>query len=253
VNDVAVAGERSADPVPESVIEIRDLRAGYGRSVVLHGISVTLGAKAVSVVLGPNGAGKTTLIRAICGGIPARGSLTVLGERVSGRKWTPQGMLGLGIAVVPSGRGTFRDLSVDDNLMAGGSLLRRREARAEADRWYSQFPLLAERRGQRAGLLSGGEQQILAIARALMSRPRFLLLDEPSLGLAPIIVERVYDVLSTLKATGSFGMLIVEQSVAHATAISEMAYLLDGGQLVKSGPAAHIVEDEEVRRVYLGY
>jgi branched-chain amino acid transport system ATP-binding protein len=239
--------------MPVDAIEIRDLRAGYGRSLVLHDISITLDAKSVSVVLGPNGAGKTTLIRAICGAIPARGSLTVLGEPVSKRRWSPQGMLGLGIAVVPSGRGTFRDLSVDDNLMSGGSLLGRREARAEADRWYAQFPILAERRGQRAGLMSGGEQQMLAIARALMSRPRFLLLDEPSLGLAPIVVERVYDVLSTLKETGDFGMLIVEQSVAHATTISETAYLLDGGQVIKSGPAAEIAEDEEVRRVYLGY
>jgi branched-chain amino acid transport system ATP-binding protein len=236
----------------ESVIELDDLKAGYGRSTVLHGISVAFNAKSVSVVLGPNGAGKTTLIRSICGAIPARGSLSVFGARVPRRQWTPQGMLGLGVAVVPSGRGTFRDLSVDDNLMAGGSLLGRREARAEVDRWYAQFPLLAERRGQRAGLLSGGEQQILAIARALMPKPRFLLLDEPSLGLAPVVVERVYDVLSTLKETGSFGMLIVEQSVANAAAISEMAYLLDGGQLVKSGPAAEIVEDEEVKRVYLG-
>jgi branched-chain amino acid transport system ATP-binding protein len=239
--------------MPANAIEIRDLRAGYGRSLVLHDISITLDAKSVSVVLGPNGAGKTTLIRAICGAIPARGSMTVLGERVSRRRWSPQGMLGLGIAVVPSGRGTFRDLSVDDNLLSGGSLLGRREARAEADRWYAQFPILAERRGQRAGLMSGGEQQMLAIARALMSKPRFLLLDEPSLGLAPIVVERVYDVLSTLKETGDFGMLIVEQSVAYATAISETAYLLDGGQVIKSGPAAEIAEDEEVRRVYLGY
>jgi branched-chain amino acid transport system ATP-binding protein len=239
--------------MPVNAIEIRDLRAGYGRALVLHDISITLDAKAVSVVLGPNGAGKTTLIRAICGAIPARGSLTVLGEQVTRRRWSPQGMLGLGIAVVPSGRGTFRDLSVDDNLLSGGSLLARREARAEADRWYEQFPILAERRGQRAGLMSGGEQQILAIARALMSKPRFLLLDEPSLGLAPIMVERVYDVLSTLKETGEFGMLIVEQSVAHATAISETAYLLDGGQVIKSGPAAEIAKDEEVRRVYLGY
>jgi branched-chain amino acid transport system ATP-binding protein len=239
--------------MPTDAIEIRHLRAGYGRSLVLHDISITLDAKSVSVVLGPNGAGKTTLIRAICGAIPARGSLTVLGEQVSKRRWSPQGMLELGIAVVPSGRGTFRDLSVDDNLMSGGSLLGRREARAEADRWYAQFPILAERRGQRAGLMSGGEQQMLAIARALMSRPRFLLLDEPSLGLAPIVVERVYDVLSTLKETGDFGMLIVEQSVAHATTISETAYLLDGGQVIKSGPAAEIAEDEEVRRVYLGY
>jgi branched-chain amino acid transport system ATP-binding protein len=239
--------------MPANAIEIRDLRAGYGRSLVLHDISITLDAKSVSVVLGPNGAGKTTLIRAICGAIPARGSMTVLGKRVSRRRWSPQGMLGLGIAVVPSGRGTFRDLSVDDNLLSGGSLLGRREARAEADRWYAQFPILAERRGQRAGLMSGGEQQMLAIARALMSKPRFLLLDEPSLGLAPIVVERVYDVLSTLKETGDFGMLIVEQSVAYATAISETAYLLDGGQVIKSGPAAEIAEDEEVRRVYLGY
>jgi branched-chain amino acid transport system ATP-binding protein len=236
----------------QSGIELVDLEAGYGRAAVLHGISVTFDAKSVSVVLGPNGAGKTTLIRSICGAIPAQGSLSVFGERVTRRRWTPQGMLGLGVAVVPSGRGTFRDLSVDDNLMAGGSLLGRREARAEVGRWYEQFPILAERRGQRAGLLSGGEQQILAIARALMPKPRFLLLDEPSLGLAPVVVERVYDVLSTLKETGSFGMLIVEQSVANAAAISEMAYLLDGGQLVKSGPAAEIVEDEEVKRVYLG-
>jgi branched-chain amino acid transport system ATP-binding protein len=236
----------------QSGIELVDLEAGYGRAPVLHGISVAFDAKSVSVVLGPNGAGKTTLIRSICGAIPAQGSLSVFGEPVTRRRWTPQGMLGLGVAVVPSGRGTFRDLSVDDNLMAGGSLLGRREARAEANRWYDQFPILAARRGQRAGLLSGGEQQILAIARALMPKPRFLLLDEPSLGLAPVVVERVYDVLSTLKETGSFGMLIVEQSVANAAAISEMAYLLDGGQLVKSGPAAEIVEDEEVKRVYLG-
>jgi branched-chain amino acid transport system ATP-binding protein len=234
-------------------IEVKDLRASYGRATVLHGVSLSLETNEVSIVLGPNGAGKTTLLLAICGAIPSKGSVVIDGKLVTGRSWTPQGMLKLGVAVVPSGRGTFRDLSVYENLLAGGFLLSKRDARVEADRWLEEFPRLADRRGQRAGLLSGGEQQMLAIARALMSRPTFLLLDEPSVGLAPIIVEQVYEILGRLKSMGSFGMLIVEQSIAHATEIAKTAYLLDGGQIVKEGTTEEVVGDDETRRAYLGY
>jgi branched-chain amino acid transport system ATP-binding protein len=230
-----------------------DLVAGYGTSTVLEGVSVEVGHGQVSAVLGANGAGKTTLLRAIAGLIPSRGQLFVDGNEVRRRHWNPGALLAHGLAMVPSGRGTLRDLTVADNLAVGGITLPRRRRQAEMDRWFAFFPRLAERRDTRAGLLSGGEQQMLAIARALMPSPRILLLDEPALGLAPVIVEQVYGALRELNRDNGLSMLLVEQAVAALDEISDRVYLLDTGQIVRAGTPAEVADDENLRRAYLGY
>jgi branched-chain amino acid transport system ATP-binding protein len=235
------------------VLRAVDLVAGYGKAHVLEDVSIDVAAGRVSAVLGPNGAGKTTLLRAIAGIIPARGHLLLDGVEIRRRHWNPQGLLKQGLAMVPSGRGTLRDLTVADNLAVGGITLPRRRRAAEAERWFTFFPRLAERRDTRAGLLSGGEQQMLAIARALMPGPRILLLDEPALGLAPALVEQVYDALGALNRDEGLSMLLVEQAAAALDEISDMVYLLDSGQIVRSGTAAEVVDDENLRRAYLGY
>ncbi len=234
-----------------AILEVQDLRAGYGPVEVLHGIDLTVSEGEVVVVLGANGAGKTTTMRAVSGTIPRRGSVYLDGTDIT--RSSPDAIVRAGVAQVPQGRGTFVDLTVADNLRAGAYT--RRDAGVEDDlnRWYELFPRLAERRGQRAGGLSGGEQQMLAIARALMSRPRLLLCDEPSLGLAPIIVQELFGILSRLNKDEGLSLLLVEQNANLAMGIAHRAYLLETGDIVASGDAESIRNDDSIRKAYLGY
>ena len=231
-------------------LDVADLHAGYGPVEVLHGIDLSVGAGEVVVVLGANGAGKTTLMRAISGTIERRGSVRLAGQDIT--RASPDRIVRAGLAQVPQGRGTFVDLSVEDNLRVG-AYTRRDDPAADLDRWYEQFPRLADRRTQKAGSLSGGEQQMLAIARALMSRPKLLLCDEPSLGLAPLIVQEMFGILAHLNREEGLAVLLVEQNANLAMEIANRAYLLGTGTIVTSGDAETIRNDEAIRQAYLGY
>ncbi len=231
-------------------LDVADLHAGYGPVEVLHGIDLSVGAGEVVVVLGANGAGKTTLMRAISGTIERRGSVRLAGQDIT--RASPDRIVRAGVAQVPQGRGTFVDLSVEDNLRVG-AYTRRDDPAADLDRWYEQFPRLADRRTQKAGSLSGGEQQMLAIARALMSRPKLLLCDEPSLGLAPLIVQEMFGILAHLNREEGLAVLLVEQNANLAMEIANRAYLLGTGTIVTSGDAETIRNDEAIRQAYLGY
>jgi branched-chain amino acid transport system ATP-binding protein len=235
----------------EKLLQVEGLHASYGPVRVLHGINLEVSSGEVVVVLGANGAGKTTTIRAICGMVATQGSIRVCGQDVVGKKTAD--IARLGVAHVPQGRGTFPDLSVADNLALGAFTRKDREVAADIERWYEVFPRLGERRDQAAGSMSGGEQQMLAMARALMGRPRLLLLDEPSLGLAPLIVQDLFHRLGDIKAETGTTMLIVEQNANLALAIADRAYVLEAGQIVLSGTADELQEDDAVRRAYLGY
>jgi len=235
-----------------ALLEVEDLRAAYGPVRALHGVDVSVEEGGVVAILGPNGAGKTTTLRALTGMVRASGRITFDGHRLAGLP--TERIVRLGVAHVPEGRGTFPALTVDENLRLGAYL--RRDAagvRADLDRWYWVFPRLADRRGQAAGSLSGGEQQMLSIARALMLRPRLLLLDEPSLGLAPLIIRELFDVLGRVKREQRTTMLLVEQNTNLALELADHAYVLEAGRTVLAGPAAEIKTDEHVRRAYLGY
>jgi branched-chain amino acid transport system ATP-binding protein len=234
-----------------TLLDVSDLHAGYGPVEVLRGIDLTVAAGEVVVVLGANGAGKTTLIRSISGTINRRGSVRLGDEDIS--RASPDHIVHAGVAQVPQGRGTFVDLSVDDNLRVGAYTRKDGDIDADCERWYDTFPRLRERRGQKAGSLSGGEQQMLAIARALMSRPTLLLCDEPSLGLAPIIVQEVFGVLGRLNKEEDLSILLVEQNANLAMDIADRAYLLETGSIVASGDAETIRNDDAVRKAYLGY
>jgi len=218
---------------------------------VLHGISLVVAEGEVVVVLGANGAGKTTTIRSICGMVATQGSVLLGGKDIVGKRTAD--VARLGVAHVPQGRGTFSDLSVEDNLQLGAFTRKDGDVRDDIDRWYEVFPVLGERRAQSAGTLSGGEQQMLAVARALMGRPRLLLLDEPSLGLAPLIVQDLFRRLEGIKADLGTTMLVVEQNANLALGIADRAYVLEAGTIVLSGTAAELREDDAVRRAYLGY
>jgi branched-chain amino acid transport system ATP-binding protein len=218
---------------------------------VLHGVTFHVSEGEVVVVLGANGAGKTTTLRAICQMINTRGRVELEGASLTGRSTTT--VVRRGVAHVPQGRGTFPELSVRDNLEVGAYVRKDRDVAADIDRWFEAFPRLAERRTQLAGSLSGGEQQMLAIARALMGRPRLLLLDEPSLGLAPIIVQDLFRRLGALNAEQGITMLVVEQNANLAFEIAHRAYVLEAGQIALSGTAEELRNDEAVRRAYLGY
>ena len=233
------------------ILEVSGLRAGYGPVEVLHGIDLAVGEGEVVVVLGANGAGKTTTMRAISGTIPRRGSVRLDGNDIT--RVTPDRILRAGVAQVPQGRGTFVDLSVEDNLRVGAFSRRDGDVASDLDRWYEVFPRLAQRRTQRGGSLSGGEQQMLAIARALMSRPRLLLCDEPSLGLAPIIVQELFGILRRLNTEEGLSVLLVEQNANLAMEIAHRAYLLETGAIVASGDADTIRNDDSIRKAYLGY
>jgi ABC-type branched-subunit amino acid transport system ATPase component len=235
---------------------VRDLQVAYGAaSPALRGVSVQVPSGGMIAVLGANGAGKSTLLRAISGTLPFAGGRVVGGSvEFDGRRidaQDPATIARTGVVQVPEGRQVFEDLTVEENLRAGGLAVDRARRRQARDRMFDLFPLLRERAGQRAGLLSGGEQQMLAIARALMTMPRLLLLDEPSLGLAPRMVQHIAEVIAAIRQSGT-AIVLVEQNAAMALALSETAYVLEVGQVTTHGPAAQLAATDEVRQRYLG-
>ena len=238
-------------PRGDPLLVLDRVHAAYGPVQVLHGISLEVAEGEVVVVLGANGAGKTTTIRAICGMVATRGTVRVGGTDVVGRKTAD--VARLGVAHVPQGRGTFPDLSVEDNMRLGAYVRKDKDVSADIERWYEVFPVLGERRQQAAGNLSGGEQQMLALGRALMGKPKLLLLDEPSLGLAPKVVQSLFQRLGTIKADLGTTMLVVEQNANLALGIADRAYVLEAGTIALSGTAAELQQDDAVRRAYLGY
>ena len=235
-----------------ALLEAKNLRAGYGPTQVLHGIDLAIEEGTITTLLGANGAGKTTTLRALCGMIKTSGEILFAGKRIDGR--ATEDIVRLGVAHVPDGRGTFGSLTTEENLKLG-AYVRKDRAAVEADyeRMYGYFPRLKERRLQQAGTLSGGEQQMLALARALMLRPRLLLMDEPSFGLAPLIVKEIFRIMKAINEQEKMTILLVEQNAAMALELADHAYLMETGALVLSGPAAAVKSDEAVRRSYLGY
>ncbi len=236
-----------------ALLETRALHAGYGETRVLHGIDFAVEQGGVTALLGANGAGKTTTLRAICGMIRTTGGeITFANERIDGK--ATEDIVKRGVAHVPDGRGTFVELTVEENLRLGAFLRNDRAGVAQDfDRVFGYFPRLRERFRQQAGTLSGGEQQMLAIARALLLRPKLLLLDEPSFGLAPLIVQEIFAIMHRIRADEGVSILLVEQNANLALEIAEQAYLLETGRIVVSGPAADIRRDDSIRRSYLGY
>jgi branched-chain amino acid transport system ATP-binding protein len=234
------------------MLELRRVGAAYGPTQVLEGVDLAVEEHGITALLGANGAGKTTTLRAICNlMVRVSGEIRFAGERIDGK--ATEDIVRLGVAHVPDGRGTFLDMSVEENLRLGAYTRRDRGVAADFRRLYGHFPRLHERRRQQAGTLSGGEQQMLAISRALMLRPKLLLLDEPSFGLAPLIVEEIFRILRAINRDEGVGMLLVEQNANLALELANHAYLLDTGRIVTGGPATRIACDEAVRRAYLGY
>jgi len=233
-----------------TLLEVENLTAAYGQIRALHGVDLTVREGQVVTLLGPNGSGKTTTLRSICGMVRAGGRIAFRGRDLTGL--STEKITRLGIAHVPEGRGTFPGLTVAENLKLGAYGRRDGDVRRDIERWYGIFPRLADRRDQPAGSLSGGEQQMLAVARALLSRPTLLLLDEPSLGLAPIVVREVFAVLGRIRDEEGTGMLLVEQNAALALELADAAYVLAAGRTVLSGPASEIRAEDSVRRSYLG-
>jgi len=229
-----------------TLLALEDVHARYGDVRALHGVSIEVTEGEVVSVLGPNGAGKTTTLRAVSGTVRTTGTIVFAGKRV-GR--SPEAAARAGIAHVPEGRGTFPGLTVWDNLRLGAYTVRR----ADFERALTFFPWLAERRDQRAGTLSGGEQQMLALARALVSRPRLLLLDEPSLGLAPLVVREIFAIVRRLNEEEGLTVLVVEQNANVALDSSQRAYVLEAGHVALAGTAAELRANESIRRSYLGY
>ena len=235
-----------------ALLETKGLSAFYGPTQVLHAVDLAVEERGITALLGANGAGKTTLLRALCSMVRREGAILFDGKPFNPRE--AEDAARLGIAHVPDGRGTFLDLTVEQNLKLGAYTRKDREAvAADIDRTFVYFPRLKERREQQAGTLSGGEQQMLAISRALMLRPRLLLLDEPSFGLAPLIVKGIFDILRTINKDEGVSMLMVEQNANLALALADHAYLIETGRVVIGGTAAAVRADEAVRRVYLGY
>ena len=234
------------------LLEVKDLFAGYGGTEVLHGLSMEIEEGSITTLLGANGAGKTTTLRALCKMIKVRGQIIFDGQAVEGK--ATEDIVRLGVAHVPDGRGTFGSLSTEENLRLGSYTRKDKDGVAlDMEKMYSHFPRLKERRNQQAGTLSGGEQQMLAIARALMLRPRLLLLDEPSFGLAPLIVREIFDIMQTINQSDKVTILLVEQNAAMALDMAKYAYLLEAGKLVLSGLSKDLKQDEAVRRSYLGH
>jgi len=235
-----------------SLLQIDDLYAGYGAADVLHGADLSVEAREVVVILGANGAGKTTTMRAISGLIARRGHVMFDGTDIS--KAPADAIVRLGLAQVPQGRGTIADLTVEENLRAGAHVRNHKAEIAEdIERWYGVYPRLKERRKQKAGLLSGGEQQMLAVSRAMMSRPKLLLCDEPSLGLSPKLTQELFASLAQINKEMDMAILLVEQNATLALDIADRGYLIEVGRIAASRSADELAGDDAIRAAYLGY
>lgn len=235
-----------------TMLSIKDLRAYYGQVQALHGLEFSLNEGSVTTLLGANGAGKTTTLRAICNMIRSTGNIEFDGKPLSGV--STENVVRLGIAHVPQGRGTFTNMTVEENLQLGA--ISRRDTKNipdDIERMYAHFPVLKQRHTQQAGTLSGGEQQMLAVARALMLRPRLMLLDEPSFGLAPLVVRDLFGILGKINRDEKVTILVVEQNAQLALEIAQQAYVIETGRIVMSGNAKDIANNEDIRKSYLGY
>lgn len=245
-----------SDPIktshPAALLEVQGLRAYYGDAPALHGVDLRIAVGGKVALLGANGAGKTTMLRAICGQIRTEGQIAFAGQEIRGT--ATEDIVRLGVAHVPEGRGTFAELTVEENLRLGGIVhSEKARTRQDIDRFLRFFPRLKERVHQQAGTLSGGEQQMLAISRALMLRPRLMLLDEPSFGLAPLVVLEIFQILKRINEEEGVSMLIVEQNARLALELTEHGYLLETGRIVLQGSSAELSANEAVQRAYLGY
>ena len=235
-----------------SMLTIKDLRAYYGQIQALHGLEFSLNEGSVTTLLGANGAGKTTTLRAICNMIRSTGNIEFEGKPLAGM--STENVVRLGIAHVPQGRGTFTNMTVEENLQLGAiSRSDTKNIESDIERMYAHFPVLKQRHTQQAGTLSGGEQQMLAVARALMLRPRLMLLDEPSFGLAPLIVRDLFGILCKINREDKVTILVVEQNAQLALELAEKAYVIETGRIVMSGSAKEIANNEDIRKSYLGY
>jgi branched-chain amino acid transport system ATP-binding protein len=235
-----------------ALLEVRELRAGYGPTRVLHGLDFEMAQGSITALLGANGAGKTTTLRAVCAMVKTEGEVRFAGQPIARR--STEDIARLGIAHVPDGRGTFLNLTTEENLRLGAYARRdRRAVEADLERMYGYFPRLRERRRQQAGTLSGGEQQMLAVSRALMLAPKLMLLDEPSFGLAPLVVRELFQILRRINEAEQVSMLLVEQNAAMALDLADHAYLMETGRVVLGGKASELKADDAVRKAYLGY
>jgi branched-chain amino acid transport system ATP-binding protein len=235
-----------------AILEARNVEAFYGSTRVLKGVDFEVREGGITTILGANGAGKTTTLRALSGLVRTGGEIRFGGRRIDGL--STEKIAALGIAHVPDGRGTLVNMTVEENLQVGGYLQRdKARARAAMQRMFDYFPRLRERRRQQAGTLSGGEQQMLAIGRALMQEPRLLLMDEPSFGLAPLVIREIFQIMQTINEKEGVSILLVEQNVARALDLADHAYLLETGCTVMSGTAQQLRDDEQIRRSYLGF
>ena len=235
-----------------AMLNVKDLRAYYGQVQALHGMEFALAEGSMVTLLGANGAGKTTTLRAICNMVRSTGTIEFEGKPLTGK--TTENVVRLGIAHVPQGRGTFTTLTVEENLQLGAiSRSDTKNIPDDIERMYNHFPVLKQRHTQQAGTLSGGEQQMLAVARALMLRPRLMLLDEPSFGLAPLIVRDLFKILGKINREDKVSILVVEQNAQLALEIADKAYVIETGRIVMSGTADEIANNEDVRKSYLGY
>jgi branched-chain amino acid transport system ATP-binding protein len=234
-----------------ALLNIKALNAYYGQVQALHGLEFSLNEGSVTTLLGANGAGKTTTLRAICNMVRTTGAIEFDGAPLSSR--STENIVRLGIAHVPQGRGTFTTMTVEENLQLGAITRSKAGVAGDIERMYAHFPVLKQRHTQQAGTLSGGEQQMLAVARALMLRPRLMLLDEPSFGLAPLIVRDLFKILGKINREDKVTILVVEQNAQLALEIADQAYVIETGRIVMSGKANEIADNEDVRRSYLGY
>ena len=235
-----------------ALLEVEGLKAFYGQTQALHGVSFSLQAGGITTLLGANGAGKTTTLRAICNMVRTQGAIRLDGQPIGGM--ATEEVVRKGVGHVPEGRGTFTNLSVEENLRVAALTRRDRQAVGrDLDMVFEYFPILKERVHQQAGTLSGGEQQMLAISRALMLSPRLMLLDEPSFGLAPLIVREIFRIMRRINEEAKVSMLLVEQNAALALELADHAYVLETGRVVMSGKASDVKNDEAIRKSYLGY